>query len=128
MTEEQALIRFERYANIIIGTVQGEDHLDANNADRFSEVLGTYIGDKPDVHLLLNLHHIQYLSSAILSALIEARGKLTKNGGGIRVCALNEEVRKVFEVTNLDTVFHAVPQVQKAADEYVAYVQQELHS
>ncbi|NIA14680.1 MAG: anti-sigma factor antagonist [Nitrospiraceae bacterium] len=114
------IIQFDLYGKIHIGTVQGTKRLDAQNVDALDAAVSAFIEANPGAHLLLNLHHVEYVTSAVLSVMLHARNQLKKSGGGVRVCALHSYCRKVFEVMGLSEVFKAQDNVQEAAETYIA--------
>jgi anti-sigma B factor antagonist len=116
-------LQIERFERIYIATVQGATQLDASNANEFGAELVGWVQANPGTHILVNFHHVTYISSAVLSQLLRARAEAEKHGGSIRVCALNKDLMQVFRVTQLDKLFHAVHKVRQAADEFSAWVQ-----
>jgi len=122
--ETDELIHFDRYGGIEVGTVRGTEKLDAANVEAFGQALAAFIQHHPDGHLLLNLHHVTYLSSAVLSEMLKAGKELEGGGGSLRVCALHDYVRTVFEVTNLDSLFRPMESVREAAEAYNEWLEQ----
>jgi len=120
---DDGIIHFDAYGTIYIGTVRGATRLDATNAPDFAAALDAFVEKHPGVHLLLNFHPVKYMSSIILSELIKTQKALEENGGGMRVCALNPTVANVFEITQLDTIFHPMPQVRQAAEAYIEWLE-----
>lgn len=122
MSDEE-IIHFDAYSTIFVGTVRGTTRLDATNAPEFAAALDAFVESHSGVHLLLNFHPVEYMSSVILSAIVKAHKALEKNGGSMRVCALNPNVANVFQITQLDTLFHPMPQVRQAAEAYIQWVE-----
>lgn len=114
-----SLIHFDRYAAVVIGTVKGATVLDTANSELLGQALDTFADANPGAHLLLNLHHVEYISSAVLNKLILAKRQLEQGGGGLRVAGLHDYTLNVFRVTRLDEEFHAEPNVQHAAEAYL---------
>ena len=119
MTTER-IIEFDLYGKIHIGTVQGVKRLDAQSVDAFEAAMSAFVEANAGAHVLLNLHHVEYLISAALSVMLHARNQLQEAGGGMRVCALRGHCRKVFEVMELTEVFKTQDNVQEAAEAYIA--------
>ena len=65
----------------------------------------TYVEKHPRANLLLDFEHVDYLSSAVLTELLRLHKFLMDQGGHLRLCSLNDDIRKVFEITNLDKLF-----------------------
>jgi anti-anti-sigma factor len=108
----------EACGSVFIGKLEEIPRLDATNAALFGETLAGYCTQHPGSHLLLDLHEVEYLSSAIITEIIRASRALQDQGGELRVCGLNSYVADVFQVTNLNQVFHVVKDVRQAADEF----------
>lgn len=119
----EGYLQIERYERIYIATVVGAGKLDAANADDFGGELMGWVEANPAAHLLINFHHVGYISSALLSQLLRARSEAEKHGGSVRVCALNNDLLQVFTVTQLDKLFHPIHKVSQAADAYNDWVE-----
>ncbi|HNV21622.1 MAG TPA: STAS domain-containing protein, partial [Candidatus Hydrogenedentes bacterium] len=105
------MLQIDRFGRIAIATVTEAPRLDATNAEPLGSQLSEYCLKYPGSHLLLDLHQIEYLSSAAITQIIKAYRELEKQGGGLRVCGVNPYVADVFHVTNLDTIFHSMEDV-----------------
>lgn len=117
MTEE-VFMEFEEVGPIVVATVEAEHVLDALNADQFGKALLGYVNEHPGLNLLLNFEHVDYLSSAVLTELLRTKKALEKCEGSMRLCSLNIEIRKVFNITNLDQVFTINKDLTTALDHY----------
>ena len=102
---EQPLVRFEERGLITIGHIEAASVLDALNVSTFGEQVLQHVRKHPGGNLLLDFQRVKYLSSAVLTELLRA-SKACKDGGGeLRLCGLNRDIHKVFEITNLDKMF-----------------------
>jgi anti-anti-sigma factor len=99
------LIAFSKHPPIHIGTVGAASMLDAVNVSQFGKELNEFVRKHDRVNLLLDFAGVNYLSSAVLSELLSAQERCDATGGGLRLCSLNHEIKKVFEISNLDQVF-----------------------
>ena len=104
MTKE-SLLAFETKGEITTGTILSSSVLDALNVVTFGKEVADFIHDRHVKNLLLDFRHVNYLSSAVLTELIRIKELLEDAKGNLRLCALNEDIKKVFEITNLDTFF-----------------------
>ena len=102
---EESTMTFEERGPIVVGTILAPSMLDARNVAKFGEDLMNYIQGKSGLHLILDFCHVEYLSSAVLTELIRAHKVLEQAKGALRLCSLNPEIQKVFEITNLDRLF-----------------------
>jgi len=54
---------------------------------------------------LVDLSDVGFIDSSGLATLIEALQAVGKYGGKLRLCGLNSEVRKLFDLAQLSTIF-----------------------
>ncbi|MFN0179434.1 MAG: STAS domain-containing protein [Gemmatimonadales bacterium] len=52
-----------------------------------------------------------YIDSSGLGALVTISKKIREAGGDLRLAALNDDLRSLFELTKLDSLFHITPTV-----------------
>jgi len=102
---EESLLDFREEGRITVGTIHSASVLDALNVTEFGQEAVQYVESNPGLHLLLNFENVGYLSSAVLTELLRIKEAAEKTGGTLRLCAVNTDIRKVFEITNLDKVF-----------------------
>ena len=58
-----------------------------------------------DRKFLIDCTHTAYIDSSGLGALVTISKKIRENGGELRLAGLNEDLRSLFELTKLDTLF-----------------------
>jgi anti-sigma B factor antagonist len=102
---ESAILTFEEVGAITIGRIQSASVLDAMNVDQFGKDLQDQVAKTDDINLLLDFREVEYLSSAVLTELIRVHKSCEDRGGSLRLCAMNADIHKVFEITNLDRYF-----------------------
>lgn len=102
---EESLVHYEQDGPITVGLIKATSVLDAANVDRFGNDVMQYVKKHPNANLLLDFQHVDYLSSAVLTELIRIHNILEERKGQLRLCDLNRDIRKVFEITNLDKMF-----------------------
>lgn len=97
--------------NVTVLTMKGRlDHLSSPEAER--KLLGLVDGG---VRLLvLDLSHLNYVSSVGLRALILAAKKLKASNGSLAVAALMDGVRMVFKIAGLESAFPTYASVGEA--------------
>ena len=105
METSEALVQFRPNGNVTVGTIEGTSVLDGMNVSDFGNYVLQYIKDKPELHLLINFEHISYMSSAGLTELLRINEALQASKGSVRLCSLSCDIRKVFQITNLDQLF-----------------------
>lgn len=102
---DATLVEFEVRGAITIGTIRAGSVLDAMNVSHFGAQLNAYVQQHPGPRLLLDFHLVEYLSSAVLTELLRVNQACKQDGGDLRLCSLNKDIMKVFEITNLDKLF-----------------------
>ncbi len=65
--------------------------------------------------LVVDLSAVTFLSSSGLRALLLLARELRKNGGDLRLCALQPQVAEVFHLTGFNQIFELYPSRQEAA-------------
>ncbi len=103
--KNEPMMEFTQKGRITLGTVRTESVLSTNNVSAFGRELTEHIGKQPNMNLLLNLEHVGYLSSAVLTELLRAHKTISENGGRMRICGVSPTIHEVFQITNLDRVF-----------------------
>jgi anti-sigma B factor antagonist len=68
--------------------------------------------------MLIDLHNVQYLSSAVLGKLISLHKALRMKKGTLKLCGIAPPIFEVFEITRLDKVFEIFPTETEAMDAF----------
>lgn len=112
----QAQLSFEEHGKITVATIHDANMFDTVNVSHFGNTVLEFIKDKPGLRLLLNFEKVDYMSSAALTELLRINEALRKDKGTVRLCNLTKDIRKVFEITNLEKLFviHENDDVQTA--------------
>ena len=93
-----------------VSLVEGEatvgvvGELDCHTAPRLQSTLGTLVDDGAR-HVTVDLSDTSFMDSTGLSALVAALKGLRERGGDMVITSPNAAVRRLFEMTGLDTVF-----------------------
>ena len=72
--------------------------------------------DRGERKFLIDCSQTGYIDSSGLGALVSLAKKVRDLGGELRIAGLNEDLRSLFELTKLDTLFH----ISETADEGLA--------
>lgn len=67
-------------------------------------------------NLIIDFSDVKFFSSQMLGILINAKKKLSANGGNIIISGINPQLYRVFKITNLDKIFTFYPNAQAAID------------
>lgn len=88
--------------------VRGE--IDMSTCERLRDVIEPHLG--PEQTLVLDLSEVQFMDSACLNVLLQARGKLTADGGSLVLRNPSEAARRLL------TAAQAQDLLQVDADEH----------
>jgi len=61
--------------------------------------------DKGDRKFVIDFSNTGYIDSSGLGVLVSLSKKIREQGGELRLASLNEDLRTLFELTKLDTLF-----------------------
>jgi len=84
--------------------VEASGRVNSMNANQFGEALSDVI-DKGNIHLVLDLSNVDYMSSAGLREIVSALKKVKRASGDLRIAQPSERVHEVLEMAGLDTIF-----------------------
>ncbi|HEC69835.1 MAG TPA: anti-sigma factor antagonist [Candidatus Omnitrophica bacterium] len=106
-------IREEKQGEVLIYALEGEVNINTSPELRkaFDKIIRE--GQKK---VIVDFSEISYIDSSGLATLIEMYQRLKKNGGRLRLCAMGEKVRSVFEITKLVKLFEIFPNLTEALE------------
>jgi anti-anti-sigma factor len=82
--------------------VQVEGRVDSMNANQLGEALTSQI-ESGNIHIVLDLAGVDYMSSAGLREIVNALKKVKPNGD-VRIAQPTERVREVLDMAGLSTI------------------------
>lgn len=105
MTDSKSLLTYETIDGVTVGTVVGTSMLDGLSVTSFGNQVLEFVRDKPALHLLLSFKNVTYMTSQGLTELLRINEAVRKQDGTLRVCDVNPQIYRVFQITNLDRLF-----------------------
>jgi anti-anti-sigma factor len=87
-----------------ITLVQVHGRIDSMTANQLGEALTREI-DGGNIHVVLDLSSVDYMSSAGLREIVTALKKAKRAAGDVRLAQPSDRVREVLEMAGLDTIF-----------------------
>mgnify|MGYP000688406729 CR=1 FL=1 len=87
-----------------ITLVEVDGELTVGNRERFKQVVLDRVS-AGDRKFLVDFGESSYIDSTGLGSLVSLSRKIREAGGRLRLTGLNEDLRTLFELTKLDTVF-----------------------
>lgn len=100
-----------RQGDITIVEVTGQ-LIVGNRQELKDEVIG--LVDSGSRKFLIDFRDTAYIDSSGLGVLVSLSKKIREKGGEMRLSNLNEDLRTLFELTKLDTLFHIADSREQA--------------
>ena len=108
-------LRTTTHGDVTIIEVEGQ--LTVGNRQDLKQVVQE-ASDAGARKFLLDCTETGYIDSSGLGALVTISKRVREVGGQIRLAALNDDLRSLFELTKLDTLFAIYPDRSNALDGY----------
>jgi len=70
--------------------------------------------DRAERKFLIDCGQTGYIDSSGLGVLVSLAKRVRELGGELRIAGLNEDLRSLFELTKLDSLFHISPTAEEA--------------
>ncbi len=101
----EPVIRARMFHRVVIATPQAHALRDRELIHRVLQQLVSYLDTKKPPALILDLEHIDIVSSEAISALLKIRDHAIGQGCQLRLCNLHPPVREVLKITALTPLF-----------------------
>ena len=99
-------IKIERNGMVVVAVVAGE--VDASTAPGLQEKFDELLAEGQQ-NFVIDLSDVGFMDSSGLAALVQLFKRVRIGHGDVRLCGLQPEVRRVFELTRLERVFDLFP-------------------
>jgi anti-sigma B factor antagonist len=87
-----------------VTVVQVDGQLIVGNRHELKDLIQSAV-DRGDRRLLIDFSRTGYIDSSGLGALVSISRRVREAGGELRLAGLNDDLRSLFELTKLDTLF-----------------------
>lgn len=94
--------RTTKQGDVVVVAIEGQ--LVAGNRQQLREAIVSEI-DRGARSFVIDFAEAGYVDSAGLGALVSLSKKIRESSGSLRLTNLNEDLRSLFELTRLDTLF-----------------------
>ena len=104
--------------------VKVRGRINSENFTSFEEKINPVIDKKKTKNLVLDLAGLSYISSSGLGVIFAAIKKLKEKGGGLVLCNLQPQIKKVFDIVKAlppSSIFSSVEE----ADAYLEHIMSE---
>ena len=96
-----------------VTVVQVEGQLIVGNWQELKDLVQAVV-EKGERRILIDFSRTGYIDSSGLGALVSISKRIREAGGELRLAGLNEDLRSLFELTKLDTLFSIAETPQQA--------------
>ena len=96
-----------------VAVLQVEGQLIVGNRQELKDLVQGAL-DRGERRLLIDFSRTGYIDSSGLGALVSISKRIREAGGELRLSGLNEDLRSLFELTKLDTLFSIADTPQQA--------------
>lgn len=96
-------ITAESYGQAVILNCKGE--LTADSLEAFRRAVEHQLAEEQVRDLVLNFEEVPFLDSAAIEYLLELQVTLADRLGQVKLARLDENVRKIMEITRLESAF-----------------------
>jgi anti-sigma B factor antagonist len=100
-----------------VTVVKVEGQLVVGNRQELKDLVFAAL-DKGDRRILVDFSQTGYIDSSGLGALVSISKRVREAGGELRLSGLNEDLRSLFELTKLDTLFAIAETPQQALSSF----------
>ncbi|MEX0727391.1 MAG: STAS domain-containing protein [Planctomycetaceae bacterium] len=108
-------LKIERAADVVLITFTHPHLTEEDNIDELGHLLFSQVDDHGARRVILNLQHVQLLTSSVIGKIITLHRKLHRFQGHLVLCHLTDRVIDVFNSSRLLGYFHIAPDQQSAA-------------
>jgi anti-sigma B factor antagonist len=95
-------IRVERHNDVAVALLPVEE-LDAGNAAQFKTDVAAVL--EANTKLVFDLSRVRFVDSSGLGALISCLRNMHASGGDLKLCAMSDQVRALFDLVRMHKVF-----------------------
>jgi len=110
----RANLLVETVRDVTVVTFQQTALLDMTEVERINQVLTDMVDNQNRTRLVLDFHNVTSLASSMLGVLLTIKSKLDAVGGRMVLCALDRDIRRLFDMTSIDKLFEFTPTAEEA--------------
>ncbi len=105
-------LQTKKVGDVIVIYLKGR--LDVHLSADIEKEINRIIKDEPKAHLLLNLAEVEYMSSSGLRIFVSTMRILKESQRKLKLCNMNNAVKKIFEVVELMDMFEIYDSEEEA--------------
>ena len=100
-----------------VAVLELSGQIDSFTSEEITKLIDAHM-NKGNFKVIINLSKVSYLDSAGLSALINAKIKLSKRKGDLRLVGLKGKAKEVFELAGLVSMFELFESHEEAFENF----------
>jgi len=105
-------IAAESYGHAVLLNLKGDLTEDVMGA--VQQTVDHQLADKQVIDLVFNMDEVPFVDSACLEYLMDLQDRLAERLGQVRIARCDANVRKILEITRLDTIFEIFDDLTEA--------------
>jgi anti-anti-sigma factor len=105
-------ITVESYGHSVLLNIKGE--LTEDTLAAFNQDVDRQLQDKDVIDLVLNMENVPFLDSNAMEYLLDLQDRLAERMGQVKLLRCDENVRKILEITRLESSFEVFTDVHEA--------------
>ena len=112
--EEKVDVKISHEDSIAIVAFKADSIIDVDGIATASKQIKEFVDENHPNCLIFDFRGVKFFSSLVLGVLLEIRSKLAMYNGEVAISAINPQLHKVFQITNLDKIFKFFPDKETA--------------
>lgn len=105
MTSDDSRLRVIESDDVLRVEFVDRSILDEAHIKQIGDELTGLVMARDSPKIILIFRHVEHLSSAALGTLITVHNKVKGKSGQLRLAEIDDQIREVFEITRLNTLF-----------------------
>lgn len=105
-------ITVESYGHSVLLNIKGE--LTEDTLAAFNQDVDRQLQEKDVIDLVLNMENVPFLDSNAMEYLLDLQDRLAERMGQVKLLRCDENVRKILEITRLESSFEVFTDVHEA--------------
>ena len=105
-------ITVESYGHSVLLNIKGE--LTEDTLAGFNQDVDRQLQDKDVIDLVLNMENVPFVDSNAMEYLLDLQDRLAERMGQVKLLRCDENVRKILEITRLESSFEIFKDIHEA--------------
>jgi anti-anti-sigma factor len=105
-------ITVESYGHSVLLNIKGE--LTEDTLAAFNQDVDRQLQEKDVIDLVLNMENVPFIDSNAMEYLLDLQDRLAERMGQVKLLRCDENVRKILEITRLESSFEVFTDVHEA--------------